>query len=112
MAASRLPIPQSPSLRTGSEYHDLFLIAVFLTCLPFVVWLIYTLMHDKHLPWETRILNVPLLSRPPTHPITQLNLITCKIQRGENGRQQTSELFLADPAERAGFPTNSENCGL
>ena len=39
-----------------------------------MIWLVYTLMHNKHLPWETRILDDPYYSRPPTHSITRLNL--------------------------------------
>lgn len=51
-----------------------FLIVVFIASLPFVIWLIYTLMHNKHLPWEARILDDPYYSRPPTHSITLLSL--------------------------------------
>ena len=50
------------------------LIVVVLGSLPFLIWLVATLMHNKHLPWEARILDDPLYSRPPTHSITQLNL--------------------------------------
>ena len=50
------------------------LIVVFIACLPFVIWLVYTLMHNKHLPWEARILDDSLYCRPPIQSITQLNL--------------------------------------
>ena len=50
------------------------LIVTVVACLPFVIWLVYTLMHNRHLPWEVRILDDPFYSRPPTHSITQLNL--------------------------------------
>ena len=64
-----------------------FLIVTFIACLPFVIWLIYTLMHNKHLPWEARILDDPYYSRPPTHSITQLNL---NDQRDLEGRISTA----------------------
>ena len=50
------------------------LIVVLIASLPFLIWLIYTLVHNKHLPWETRILDDALYCRPPIHSITQLNV--------------------------------------
>lgn len=50
------------------------LIVVVLGSLPFVIWLVATLTHNKHLRWEDRILDDPLYSRPLTHSITQLHL--------------------------------------
>lgn len=64
-----------------------FLIVVFIASLPFMIWLVYTLMHNKHLPWETRILDDPYYSRPPTHSITLLNLNN---QKDLAGRKRTT----------------------
>lgn len=50
------------------------LIVMVIASLPFLIWLVATLMHNKHLPWEARILDDPLYCRPPIHSITQLRL--------------------------------------
>lgn len=50
------------------------LIVIVITSLPFLIWLVYTLMHNRHLPWEARILDDSLYCRPPIHSITKLNL--------------------------------------
>ena len=50
------------------------LIVVVIASLPFLIWLVDTLMRNKQLPWEARILDDPLYCRPPIHAITQLNL--------------------------------------
>ena len=58
------------------------LIVILLASLPFVIWLVDTLRHNKHLPWEARILDDPLYSRPveiadwkiPDQTIIQLKL--------------------------------------
>ena len=63
------------------------LIVVVLASLPFVIWLIDTLVHNKQLPWEARILDDPLYCRPPIHAITQLNL---KKQEDSKGRKRTA----------------------
>ena len=63
------------------------LIVVVLACLPFLIWLVVTLMQNKHLPWEARILDDPLYSKPPTHSITQLKL---NKQGDADGRKRTT----------------------
>ena len=63
------------------------LIVVVLASLPFVIWLIDTLVHNKHLPWEARILDDSLYCRPPIYSITQLNL---KNTEDPEGRKRTT----------------------
>ena len=50
------------------------LIVIVIASLPFLIWLVYTLMHNRHLPWEARILDDSLYCRPPLHSITELKL--------------------------------------